>query len=136
MADGGSKLRILGAWGPAVAWMALIFFVSALPKLPALPSMFGIDKIQHAAAYLILGLLLYRAAALTGMKPYMYSFTIGALYGAFDEIHQGFVPGRDMSGADWLADILGLAIALLAVAVIIKYRSKGEDDLGRGRKRV
>ena len=119
-----------------MVWMALIFFVSALPKLPALPGLAGIDKIQHAAVYLVLGLLLYRAAALTWVKPYIYSFTIGALYGSFDEIHQRFVPGRNMSGNDWLADVAGLTIALLAVAVIIKYRSKGEDDFGRGRKRV
>lgn len=115
--------------------MALIFFVSALPKLPTLPSLFGIDKVQHAAAYLILGLLLNRGAALVGMKPYVYSFTIGAMYGAFDEIHQWFVPGRDMSGMDWLADVAGIVIAMLAVAMIHKYRARGED-LGRGRKRV
>jgi len=130
----GSRFKVVYAWGPAVAWMALIFFVSALPKLPTLPSMFGIDKIQHAAAYFILGLLLLRATALTGLKPYVRSFTIGALYGAFDEIHQRFVPGRDMSGLDWLADVAGLAIALLAVAVIDKYLGRGR--FGRRREGI
>lgn len=115
--------------------MALIFFVSALPKLPTLPTLFGIDKIQHAGAYLILGLLLYRATKLVGMRPYARSFILGALYGAFDEIHQRFVPGRDMSGLDWLADVAGIVIAMLAVAMIHKYRAR-EEDLGRGRKRV
>ena len=114
--------------------MGLIFFVSALPKLPTLPSMFGIDKIQHAGAYFILGLLLYRATALTGMKPYVLSFILGALYGASDEFHQGFVPGRDMSGLDWLADISGLAIAMLAVAVIDKYLGRGR--FGRRREGI
>ena len=115
-------------------WMGLIFFLSAQPTLPPLPGIMGIDKIQHMGAYVVFGLLLLRATALTGLKPYVRSFIIGALYGASDEFHQSFVPGRDMSGLDWLADVAGLAIALLAVAVIDKYLGRGR--FGRRREGI
>lgn len=119
--------------------MALIFFVSAQTTLPPLPGLAGIDKIQHIGAYIILGLLLYRAIAvmpLMRMRPYVQSLALGALYGALDEYHQRFVPGREMSGADWLADIAGLAIALLAIAIITKYRANGGRGFGRRRQGV
>ena len=34
----------------------------------------------------------------------------GALYGATDEWHQSFVPGRDASVLDWLADLCGVTL--------------------------
>jgi VanZ family protein len=114
--------------------MGLIFLLSGQSKLPTLPTLFGIDKVQHIGAYAVFGLLLLRATALTGLKPYIRSFIIGALYGASDEFHQSFVPGRDMSGFDWLADVAGLAIALLAVAVIDKYLGRGR--FGRRREGI
>lgn len=132
-------LKVISGWGPAAVWMALIFCLSGQPKLPPLPGLAGIDKIQHLAAYMVLGLLLYRATAgipLMRMRQYAQSFLIGALYGASDEYHQSFIPGRQMSGKDWLADIAGLAIALLAIAMISKYRANGGKRIDRGRKGI
>ena len=114
-----------------MVWMALIFYLSAQSSLPPLPGFAGIDKIQHGGAYVILGLLLYRA-----MRSTPYTLALGALYGASDEIHQRFVPGRHMSGWDWLTDIAGLAIAMAAVAVIAKYRANGGTQHGRRRKGI
>jgi VanZ family protein len=36
----------------------------------------------------------------------------GSLLGALDEQVQRFAPGRDVSLADWLADILGISLGL------------------------
>ena len=33
-------------------------------------------------------------------------------YGVLDEWHQGFVPGRDVSGTDLLRDVLGGSIGI------------------------
>jgi MYXO-CTERM domain-containing protein len=52
-----------------------------------------------------------------------------SFYGASDEVHQSFVPGRDSDVLDWRADTIGGAAAaglLLAWAII--RRSASSDD--------
>ena len=107
------------AWGPAAAWAALLFFLSALPAVssPArLP--FG-DKIGHFALYAVLGLLLAwgrsRAAA---PVAHVILIAIGALYGLTDEWHQMFVPGRVPDVADWIADVAGFCYGFLMSFVL------------------
>ena len=116
------------AWGPAVAYMAVLFVLSAQSKLPSPPSILGWDKLQHLTAYMVLGLLLYRACVISpiaGKSPYWTAFLLGALYGTFDEYHQSFVPGRDMSALDWLADVLGLIAALILMRILEMRRENG-----------
>ncbi|MCX6375295.1 MAG: VanZ family protein [Armatimonadetes bacterium] len=114
-------MRRVGAWLPAIAYMAAIFVLSAQSKLPSPPGILGWDKLQHLLAYVVLGLLLYRACVISPIvrtSPYWTAFVLGALYGAFDEYHQSFVPGRDMSALDWLADVLGLIAALILMRIL------------------
>lgn len=109
-------------------YMAAIFAVSAQSKLPTPPGILGWDKLQHVLAYVVLGLLLYRACVISpiaGTRPYWPAFVLGALYGAFDEYHQGFVPGRDTSALDWLADVVGLTAALILMRMLETRRQNG-----------
>lgn len=67
----------------------------------------------HFSEYLIFSFLITRAlrpdvAASTGLR-YLLAFALAGLYGITDEIHQAFVPGRDPSGLDFLADLSGSA---------------------------
>ncbi len=98
--------RALSAWGPAVLWAAAIFWVSSLPSVP-LPEARASDKLAHFATYVVLGVLLARGAAASGLAGWAAVLT-GVLYGASDEIHQRFVPGRSPELADWMADSLGV----------------------------
>jgi VanZ family protein len=41
---------------------------------------------------------------------------IGAGYGALDEWHQSFVPGRDANLGDWMADVVGVMLGLMLFA--------------------
>ena len=41
-----------------------------------------------------------------------------SLYGATDEYHQSFVPGRTMSVSDLMVDLIGAGAALLIVTLL------------------
>lgn len=60
------------------------------------------DKLVHLLEFLILGFLATRA---TGSAR--GGFTIAAVWGAVDEVHQAFVPLRSPGLDDWLADLIG-----------------------------
>jgi VanZ family protein len=88
--------------------MAAIFWLSQQPSLP-IPMKYPYqDKLFHGIAYFVLSLLLAHAVYPgSHKKRFALAFLIAALYGVSDEIHQAFVPGRDASGWDWLADAVG-----------------------------
>ena len=53
------------------------------------------------------------------------AWAIATLYGAFDEVHQGFVPRRTPDVRDWLADAMGAAAAVVAIwlsAILLRSR--------------
>jgi len=73
---------------------------------------YGADKVMHGIEYAILGLLLARS--IFSSKPrfsngFLIILTVAltTLYGISDEIHQAFVPGRNLNSWDVLADGLG-----------------------------
>lgn len=122
--------RLVSLWGPVLAYMAAIFSVSAMPT-PPLPEQVS-DKTAHLAAYWLLGLLAVRAVG-RGLpcrvtpRVAAVAILITSGYGALDELHQWFVPGRTADLADWYADSAGAAIAVVACWAwsMIAYRSDG-----------
>jgi VanZ family protein len=103
--------RRLVAWLPALAWATLIFLLSSRPALPA-PDLVGLDKLAHFAVYAVLGVLLSHAGLRTAV-PSGWLIALGVLYGASDEWHQFFVPGRTPEFADWVADACGVVAGVL-----------------------
>ena len=101
-----------------LGWMALIFFLSSQPDVPA-PELFSQqDKVAHLFVFGVLGLLLASALTPPAAASWRRVLLITALvtvYGITDELHQYFVPGREASAWDVLADGVGgfLAGALL-----------------------
>lgn len=102
-------MKRLLPWLPAVAWAAVIFYLSSRPRLPG-PELPGVDKVAHFGAYAVLGWLLVRAADHSAV-PLVAGALLGLLYGATDEIHQMYVPGRSPDVMDWFADAAGIAAA-------------------------
>lgn len=93
-----------------VGWMMLIFILSAQTSLPMPPLFPGTDLLVHAAVYAVLGVFLARSLMpqrVMTWKRVMLVTILVAAYGITDEYHQVFVPGRDASGWDILADGLG-----------------------------
>ncbi|MBI5875471.1 MAG: VanZ family protein [Deltaproteobacteria bacterium] len=96
-------------WLPPIAYMALIFYISS-QSLRGLPLPKNTDKIIHFIEFGILGILWFRALKTVGVnnKQIVFvAFAITFLYGISDEIHQYFVPERDASVFDAVADGLG-----------------------------
>jgi VanZ family protein len=114
--------------------MAAIFVASAQHTV-RLPDVDNSDKMLHFAAYAGLGVLLAYggAPAAVGRLPLI---AIGSLYGASDEVHQSFVPGRTPDPADWVADTLGAIAGVLAAHTYFSRRRAraavpGADPLRR-----
>jgi VanZ family protein len=102
--------RHLLGWGPPLLLAAVIFYISSRSTVPA-PEFPGADKMGHFVIYAVLGWLLARAAVLTGISLW-WAVAFGVLYGATDEIHQAYVPGRSSEFLDWVADSAGVATAV------------------------
>ena len=104
---------------PAIAYMGLIFYVSSgpisSPTIQAMP-----DYLLHCGAFALLSVLSFLAVH-EGLRPgirrggYWLPALITLLYGAIDEWHQSFVPGRDASVRDWLADVAGAILGIWLV---------------------
>jgi len=98
---------------PLLVYGALIFYGSSQSRWffnP--PEFFSVDKVYHFLEYGIFGVLSARfingyhfSSFFRGKMIWVTALAI--LYGASDEFHQWFVPGRLATFGDWLADSLG-----------------------------
>jgi VanZ family protein len=113
-----SQSTFVRYWLPLIAYCAAIFIQSSFPAPEQLPSFRFSDKLLHAAAYALMGVLFYRAYATIPLaavadRLILLSILSAALYGASDEIHQAFVPFRNADVLDAVADAAGAVIGVL-----------------------
>jgi VanZ family protein len=100
-----------------VAWMALLTVWSDQSQLPidAPEIRFALFNLQHRLAHLaafgLLGLLANWAFE-GWSRSWLWAIVLTAVFGASDEIHQSWVPGRKAGADDWLFDIFSASLAL------------------------
>lgn len=103
-------------WAAVLAWMVLIFGLSAQSDLPDLTGgrLPGAQSVLgHFTVYLVLAWLWRRALAGAGVaQPGRWAFVLTLLYALTDEFHQAFVPGRMPSILDLVTDAAGAGFAL------------------------
>lgn len=101
----------------AVSWMTLIFLLSSQPTLPVPVLFSGLDKLLHALCYGVLGFFLARSFSppeVAAWRRVVLLTVLVTAYGITDEYHQSYVPGRNASIWDVLADgVGGFAAALI-----------------------
>lgn len=101
----------------AIVWMGVIYFLSSRPAGDYPPLFYGADKLVHVVVYAVLGLLvaaaLGRARAASPWPRVLLVTVIVAAYGVLDEFHQSFVPGREPSIGDVIADATGGFVAAM-----------------------
>ena len=106
-------------WAVVAAYMLALFTASSGPGV-ALPPERNWDKVLHAGAFGVLALLCARALTRGPLRAATWPVLLAAcliaiLYGAADEFHQSFVPGRDADVFDLFADALGAFAAAGAI---------------------
>ncbi|MEB3223838.1 MAG: VanZ family protein [Candidatus Sericytochromatia bacterium] len=122
-------------WGSVLAWMALIYLLSAQSNSgehssalvtwllgliglsaepPGLAAMqFAIRKLGHLSEYAVLAALLGWALR-PGQRRWATAWGLAVAWAATDEWHQAFVPNRVGTPADVVIDGVGAAAAALA----------------------
>jgi VanZ family protein len=111
-------------WLPPLAWMGMIFYLSAQSTLPGPPQPWLdtlLKKSAHFGVYAGLAFWWWRALRSVQGTPekrlskgtvLALAFILTVLYAASDEFHQSFTPGRHPSLWDVLIDAAGAATAL------------------------
>ena len=95
----------------AAVFMAVTLFVGAeaVAKVPLFPPPF--DKAAHFAFYGMMAALLAHGL---GLRWLIVPLILVPVIGVADEWHQFYVPGRDSSFWDWMADEIGTVVAVYA----------------------
>jgi len=118
-------IQFLQYWLPVLLYVTLIIVLSSQANLQPPFHWNNGDKLAHMMEYFGLGILLARAwrSALRlrwALAAAMIALAMGVLVGAGDEFYQSFVPGRDSSVYDLMADTIGVALAQVAYLVFAK----------------
>jgi len=111
-----------------IVYCGFIYYLSDQSRwIVPVPDLFDMqDKLIHASAYAVMAFLFWQAGkawmTYCGEKQWgllaLICVLFCALYGLSDEWHQSFVPGRDASFFDWIADALGA----LLLTIMLKKR--------------
>lgn len=127
------QLRVV----PMVLVMGTIFFLSHqsgdsidLGQIP------GTDKLAHMCIYGLLAATVIFAHRQSTKKKFPLqvcgiTLVVCLFYGLSDEFHQSFVPGRFVSGADVLADVIGGALVSAGWLFMEKRRKEKGKSEGR-----
>jgi VanZ family protein len=122
------------SWLPPIVWAGVLFALSSGSGPAFAPPYPHIDKLEHAGAYSVLGFLVARATHRTWSPAAMATVLTGGLvaaaYGASDEFHQSFTPGRMVEVADAIADTVGgfagaIAFVMLSRRLALKAAANG-----------
>jgi VanZ family protein len=102
----------VGAWSLALSYMGLLFWLSSRTSSGGKPLPVS-DKLVHAVVYFGLCVVLRLAVGSVAPPKVATVIAVGmtVLYGATDEWHQSFTPGRDPDVLDWVADAVGACVA-------------------------
>ncbi len=111
------------SWSLPIAFGLLIFWMSHQSVLPMNASIERPwDKVAHFFIYATLAGALewaWRTARrdVPLYRRHLWVFLLVSLFGCLDEVHQSFVPGRDVEILDGVVDSLGAAFGLMVLSL-------------------
>jgi VanZ family protein len=110
------KMKFLRTIYPTLIWFCLIWILSSLPSqhIPSVNIAF-FDKLEHIGVYVVLSCLLGYWLSFKDWKLtiviLIYLFLL--LLAGLDEYHQTYIPGREVSLYDFMANSAGIIIGFL-----------------------
>lgn len=111
--------RPAGHWLWAVAVVATVFAASGRSQVAA-PAIVNFDKVAHTLVFGLIATLVGRS--FRRRRWVWLAILLTSAYGAADELHQSFTPGRSVEVGDWLADTLGASLAVSLYQLWTWYR--------------
>lgn len=102
-------------------YLFLILIGSSIPS-KSVPTFFAFtwDKLLHVIEYFFLGVLGYRAYENKYKYITIMISMFGIIFGCIDEIFQSFIPGRNPSYYDVIADSIGVILGVITIRMIKK----------------
>lgn len=141
------KHKKMIAWVLLISWMIIIFLMSHQPGdissnqselVLKIFSLIGIElndyfgelatfivrKVAHFSEYMILFLLAYNVTRyyINTRKVRLFLIIFVFIYACTDEIHQYFIPGRNMAFKDILIDTSGGAFGYIIVDIFSRFK--------------
>lgn len=119
-------------WLPPLVWAGVILLGTSLPQQAVPVQTSGIDKYLHFSIYTVFGFLLTWQLLEKNKRwvAVMVAIVVSVAFGAADEWHQQFIPGRFPELADWQADSLGAVLGAVAAALTLG-RTRQTPDLAQ-----
>jgi len=126
MGDGlGRKIFF---WMLLIAYSVVIFIFSSRPEVGVEQLFYGQDKVMHFFTYGIHAFLCIAALSdkilLLKLFHYFLALSFSVSYGIFNEIYQYFIPEREFSLGDILANSLGVITFLILVYIFQNKKQK------------
>ena len=117
----------------AALWGGFLSLITSWPNPPSVPAGgLPLDKVTHSFLYAIQAFLLSLAIAWEGRPGFYWSRILAivgtmALWGALDEAHQEWIPGRMMDSGDLAADVVGATVGALFAAATAREGRPAEN---------
>jgi len=108
-------------WILLIVYSVVIFIFSSQPEVGVEQYFYGQDKVMHFLTYGIHAFLFLVALSdkilILKLFHYVLTLALSFSYGIFNEIYQCFIPEREFSFGDILANSLGIITFLILVYI-------------------
>ncbi len=120
--------RKIFLWILLIIYSVLIFIFSSRPEVGVEQYFYGQDKVMHFLIYGIHAFLCLVALSdkilILKLFHYFLALAFSVSYGIFNEIYQYFIPEREFSFGDILANGLGIITFLILVYIFQNKKQK------------
>jgi VanZ family protein len=129
--------RVIYTWLPVIVWAGVIFAFSSQPTGQVSHvdwQDFVVKKTAHLVVYGIFTILLFRAFRLYKINignSVVLAVLISTIYGASDEFHQSFTPGREPRFRDVAIDAVGSVITIYLLLNVLPKAPKKVGELAK-----
>jgi VanZ family protein len=134
-----NKVRLI--YFPLALYWITLFIATSIPS-EALPKIAVGDKLEHFFAYMILSILVsltfhfQKKIKLLNTYPLLSALFVVSLYGALDEWHQTFIPGRYAELLDMVSNFFGALFGIIVTYFLVIRHSKGKKNNLYGNNRL